>query len=134
MPADDVLWPPGAPELDEYGVPVQQPPKSQPYLLLTSYLVGVVIQVAAALTYLRYEHQVSTAGIRFMAAAAMVIGWLPRRWGDKKFGTARLSPLGRTVTTICLLLLIFGTGLLFAEVVSPHGLAWCHHNCDSGGY
>jgi hypothetical protein len=35
------------------------------------------------LMYLRYEHQHSTAGIRITAAAAAVIGWLPRRWGRR---------------------------------------------------
>jgi hypothetical protein len=133
MPADDVLGPPSEPELDEFGVPVQQPPEGPAYLLLTSYLISAAIQVAAALTYLRYEYQSSTSGIRIMAAVAAVIGWLVKRWGDKRFGAVRLGPLGRAVTTICLLLLIFGTGLLLIEAISPHGLTWCHHNCD-GGY
>jgi len=56
MPAEDVLGAPTEPELDEYGVPVQPPPKAHAYLRLTSSLMSNAIQVAAVFAYLRYEH------------------------------------------------------------------------------
>jgi hypothetical protein len=86
--------------------------------------VAVAIQVAAALVYLRYEHQRATAGI----------GWLPRQWGEKSFGSARLGPFGLAVMTSCVLLLLAGTAVLLIEALRPHGLTRCHYNCPGGDY
>jgi uncharacterized membrane protein YraQ (UPF0718 family) len=84
--------------------------------------------------YLRYEHQHATAGIRITAAAAAVIGWLPRQWGEKSFGSARLGPFGLAVMTSCVLLLLAGTAVLLIEALRPHGLTRCHYNCPGGDY
>jgi hypothetical protein len=134
MPAEDVLGASAAPELDEYGVPVQPPPKTHAYLRLTTSLASNAIQGAALFVYLRYEHQHSTSGIRVLALAAALIACFTRRWGDTRFRAVRLGPLGRAVMAISTLLLLLTTALLVLEALNPHGLTWCHNACGDGGY
>jgi hypothetical protein len=133
MRANDFLGPSSEPELDEYGVPVVQPPTGPASLLVSSFLVCAAIQVLAASVYIRDEHHHSLLWPRVAALAAALIAWIPSRLRRKAFRSVRLGAVGRALIMISSLILVFATGLLLLEAVSPHGLSWCHHNC-SGGY
>ena len=88
MPAEDVLGASAAPELDEYGVPVQPPPKTHAYLRLTiSLLITSALLVLEALSphgltwchnacgdggYLRHRANLEQPG----AVGEHILGWI----------------------------------------------------------
>ncbi len=134
MPADDLLQPPSEPELDQYGVQAQPPPKGRPFLVASSYLACALIQVLAFAAYIKDEHHNLPAGLRMLTLGAALIGVLAFALFQKKHEKLGNGLKGwpEVIFGVSILTIVLGTLCLLFVGLIPHGLA-CHHNCGGGG-